>query len=291
MTRARRIVKVFTTSTTGEQITVPIQHEYINGMVTKNLQVDVLRVKTGKNHSLIPSPEYLRNWLSSADMVLTILEVPNEESIYLAETIEEYAPSFGVIHGAVLLFSKKMNDITWDYWLNTYLPNYMSSLDFVLLLTENFDTTRIIPSIERCFSSIITMMKGLEVTLLSWGLINLDAADMHAVTRDRSVGVVTEGYGMGARAGEDAVRDALSRMPKNTFSMGDVTGVLINVIGGRNMTLQRAASVIEALKGRVSPGARIIWGATLDDSMNNKIKVGIAVGIPLKHIKVPLGPW
>jgi cell division protein FtsZ len=63
------------------------------------------------------------------------------------------------------------------------------------------------------------------------------------------------------------------------------TGVLINVIGGPDMTLAEAQRVVEEVQKRVSESARIIWGAAIDPSFEKRVEVMIvAVGVKSKQI-------
>jgi cell division protein FtsZ len=63
---------------------------------------------------------------------------------------------------------------------------------------------------------------------------------------------------------------------------------LINVTGGENMTVSEAERVAEIIQSRVSPNARIIWGAAVDPTLRDKVRVMVVItGVKSKHI---LGP-
>jgi cell division protein FtsZ len=66
------------------------------------------------------------------------------------------------------------------------------------------------------------------------------------------------------------------------------SGALINVTGGENMTVSEAERVAEIIQSKVSPNARIIWGAAIDHTLQDKIRVMVVItGVKSKHI---LGP-
>jgi len=70
--------------------------------------------------------------------------------------------------------------------------------------------------------------------------------------------------------------------------ISDAKGVLVNVIGGPDMTISEAEAVAELLQQKVGQGARIIWGASVDPTMEGKITVMVVItGVKSKHI---LGP-
>lgn len=288
MTRAKRTIRIISTSKITEQITVPLYHHYVDSMITDKVKVEVLKISLDRKGHLVPDTDYIIKWMSNSDMVITIVEVPNEKSIYLAEYLCHHIPLFSIIHASAVMFSKEMNEITWKYWQTIYLPKYFQNVDFSILIPEFFDHTNVIPSIERIFQSLIFALKCLDLTLLLSGLVNLDAADMYAITRDGAIGVLSMGYGIGMDPGRSAVRDAISRIPKDLFPLKAVTGAVINVIGGKNLNIKMAASVADEIKEILNPYARIIWGATIDESMGNKVKIGLGLGVPLKFLRPPI---
>jgi cell division protein FtsZ len=59
----------------------------------------------------------------------------------------------------------------------------------------------------------------------------------------------------------------------------------VNVIGGADMTISDAERVAEEVQKRVSPNARIIWGAAIDPTLEHKIRVMVIVaGVQSKQI-------
>ena len=63
---------------------------------------------------------------------------------------------------------------------------------------------------------------------------------------------------------------------------------MINVTGGENMTVTEAERVAEIIQSKISPNARIIWGAAVDPALRDKVRVMVVItGVKSKHI---LGP-
>jgi len=84
---------------------------------------------------------------------------------------------------------------------------------------------------------------------------------------------------------EDAVKEALNS-PLIEADISEATGALINVIGGENMTVREAESVAEYVQSRISEGARIIWGASIDPSLGNTLRVMVVItGVKSPHIQ------
>jgi cell division protein FtsZ len=87
----------------------------------------------------------------------------------------------------------------------------------------------------------------------------------------------------------EAVNEALSS-PLLEVDISDATGALVNVTGGNDMTVSEAEAVAEEVHSRISANARIIWGATIDPAIEQRIRVMIVVtGVKSKQILGPGG--
>jgi hypothetical protein len=85
----------------------------------------------------------------------------------------------------------------------------------------------------------------------------------------------------------EAVEEALNS-PLLDVDITGASGALLNVTGGENMTVSEAERVAEIIQSRISPNARIIWGAAIDPTLHDKVKVMVVItGVKSKHI---LGP-
>ena len=75
---------------------------------------------------------------------------------------------------------------------------------------------------------------------------------------------------------EDAVLEAL-HSPLLKVDISGAQGALINVTGGPDMTISEAQRAAEIVQKAVSPQARIIWGAAVDNTMNNAIRCMVVI--------------
>jgi cell division protein FtsZ len=86
---------------------------------------------------------------------------------------------------------------------------------------------------------------------------------------------------------EQAVNEAINS-PLIDVDIQGANGALINVTGGEDMTIAEAEKVAEMIQEKVSPSARIIWGASVDPSLEGKMRVMVVItGVKSKNI---LGP-
>ena len=75
---------------------------------------------------------------------------------------------------------------------------------------------------------------------------------------------------------EEAI-DAAINSPLIDVDISEATGVLVNITGGNNMSISEAERVASVIQSRVSPNARIIWGAAVDPALSNKMRVMLII--------------
>jgi cell division GTPase FtsZ len=57
----------------------------------------------------------------------------------------------------------------------------------------------------------------------------------------------------------------------------NATGALVSVVGGMDMSVSDAEKVVSITSAHINPGARIIWGASVDPNMEREIRVMLVI--------------
>lgn len=134
---------------------------------------------------------------------------------------------------------------------------------------------------------LMRSIKGITEMITKPGLVNLDFADLKTIMKRGGVAMI----GMGESDGEDRAMEAVTEAlnsPLLDVDISDATGALVNVVGGRDMTLSEAEHVVEEIYSRVNPDARIIWGTSIDPTLEHTIRAMLVItGVRSKQI---LGP-
>jgi len=104
------------------------------------------------------------------------------------------------------------------------------------------------------------------------GTINVDFADVKAITKDAGPSWIAMGQGNGPARAIDAAKAAIAS-PLLDISIEGARGVLFNVTGGENLTLHEVNEAAEVISKAVDPEAKIIFGVRFDPSMNNEVKI------------------
>ncbi len=138
---------------------------------------------------------------------------------------------------------------------------------------------------------LVRAIKGITELITKPGLVNLDFNDVKTIMKGAGVAMIGLGESTGHiddRA-QEAIEDALNS-PLLDVDISQASGVLVNVVGGPDMTISEAERVAEVLQAKVSPNARIIWGAAIDPTLEHKIRVMVVItGVKSKQILGKVG--
>ena len=113
-------------------------------------------------------------------------------------------------------------------------------------------------------------------------VINLDFADVSAVMREAGRAHMGVGTANGREKAEQAAHAAVSS-PLLETSINGATGVLVNVTGSVEMTLDDVETAAGIVQEAANPDANIIFGATFSENFQDEMRVTvIATGFEMK---------
>ena len=120
---------------------------------------------------------------------------------------------------------------------------------------------------------LVRSITGVTELLTTDGMVNLDFEDLKAVIKSGSdVAMIGLGASKSSHRAEEAPLEAL-HSPLLELDTTDARGALINVVGGSSLTLGEAEKCAQIIQEQVSPHAKIIWGAAVDESLGDEIRV------------------
>ena len=123
---------------------------------------------------------------------------------------------------------------------------------------------------------LVNAVKGITELVTRPGLVNLDFADIRAVMDDGGLAMI----GMGDSDTENRAIEAVERALNNPLLDIDIDGAkgaLINVSGGVDITIRECQEIVEAVATRLSPDAKIIWGAQIVKELGDSIRTMLIV--------------
>jgi cell division protein FtsZ len=119
-------------------------------------------------------------------------------------------------------------------------------------------------------------VKGISELVTKPGLVNLDFADVKAVMCGGGVALIGLGEADSQTRATEAVEKALEN-PLLDVEVEGATGALVNIMGGPDMSLHEARQVIEAVNNKLSPDAKMIWGAQISEDLEKTLKVMLII--------------
>jgi cell division protein FtsZ len=107
------------------------------------------------------------------------------------------------------------------------------------------------------------------------GLINLDFADVETVMSGMGKAMMGTGEAEGEKRAIEAAETALKNPLIDEYSLKGAKGLLINITGGKDLTLFEVDEAVNKVRAEVDPEAELIIGAITDHEMQGQMRVSI----------------
>ncbi len=107
------------------------------------------------------------------------------------------------------------------------------------------------------------------------GLINLDFADVKTIMENMGKAIMGTGEADGEERALKAAEDAISNPLLDDIAMAGAKGVLINISGGKDLTLFEVDEAANRIKSEIDNEANIIFGSCFDEDLEGKIRVSV----------------
>ncbi len=118
-------------------------------------------------------------------------------------------------------------------------------------------------------------VKGISDIITKPGLVNVDFADVRSVMASAGTALLGIGVGSGRSRASEAATAAMSSPLLESARIDGAKGCVINISGGRDMTLEDMTTASEAIYDVVDPEANIIVGAVVDEALEGEIHVTV----------------
>ncbi len=123
-------------------------------------------------------------------------------------------------------------------------------------------------------------IRGISDLIVTPALINLDFADVRTILKDKGLAHMGVGVAKGENRIVEAVRLAVN-CPLLDTTIEGATGVILNVVGGNDLTFDEVRTAASLIHSVVDYSANIIFGACIDENISDEVEVTvIATGFP-----------
>jgi len=117
-------------------------------------------------------------------------------------------------------------------------------------------------------------VQGIADLITMPGLINVDFADVKTIMTNAGSSLMGIGTGVGENRATTAARSAVAS-PLLEISVDGAKGVLFNITGGADLTMAEVDEAAKLISAAVDPDANIIFGATIDESLVDQVKITV----------------
>jgi cell division protein FtsZ len=133
-------------------------------------------------------------------------------------------------------------------------------------------------------------VQGISDIITIPGLVNLDFADVRAVMKSMGAAVMGTGIAEGENRAIEAARRAIENPLLDDSSIQGARGVIVNITGGPDMSLDEASEATEFITREADPEANVIYGIVIDEQMRDKVKVTVIATGFQRRATLPVTP-
>lgn len=219
--------------------------------------------------------------ISSSDMVFVTCGLGGGTGTGSAPVVAQTAREGGALTIAVVTTPFKVEGAVRTDNAERGLEKLRKAADTVIVV-PNDKLLEVVPNLplQQAFKvadEVLThAVKGITELVTKAGLVNLDFADIKTVMSNGGVAMIGLGEGKGDKAAELSVRNALLS-PLLDVDISGAKAAIVNVTGGMHMTIGEAEAVVEEVYNAIDPGARLIWGASVDPDLGDVIRTMVII--------------
>jgi cell division protein FtsZ len=122
--------------------------------------------------------------------------------------------------------------------------------------------------------------QGISDLIHVTGEVNVDFADVRTVMQSRGPALMGTGFGCGENRAVEAAQEAISSPLLDNVTIKGAAGVLINITGGMDLTIDEVTTIASIIQEAAGDEAEIIFGAVHDAALEGEVRVtAIATGL------------
>jgi cell division protein FtsZ len=122
---------------------------------------------------------------------------------------------------------------------------------------------------------LLKATKGISDLVVVPGLVNLDFADVKTIMQNQGNALMGTGTAAGPERAAKAAREAIASPLLEDISISGATGVLLNITGGRDLTLHEVNEASQVVLEAAGVEANVIFGAVIDPKLEGEMRVTV----------------
>ncbi len=234
----------------------------------------------GKN-AAIEDREKIKEVLEGADMIFVTAGLGGGTGTGGAPIIAEIAKEMGILTVGVVtkpfqFEGKRRQKQAEEGW-----RELRRSVDTLITIPNerlksiSGKSTSLMDAFKKADEVLYQAVKGISDIINIHGEINVDFADVRAVMSEMGMALMGTGYATGENRAVEAAQKAISSPLLEDISIKGAKGVLINVTGGKDMTLLEMDEACTLIRNEAHEDANIIFGTVVNENMKDGIMITV----------------
>ena len=226
------------------------------------------------------SSEKIKQTLQGSDMVFITAGMGGGTGTGAAPIVAQIAKEVGALTVAVVTKPFSFEGTRRMVAAEEGIENIKDKVDTLIVIPNQ----RILDVVDRKLSlleafkvadSVLNQgVQGISEIITLPGLINVDFADVKTIMANAGSALMGIGIADGENRAQAAARAAIAS-PLLEISMEGARGVLFNIVGGNDLTMTEVDEAAKIIASSADPDANIIFGATIDESMNSLLRITV----------------
>lgn len=143
------------------------------------------------------------------------------------------------------------------------------------LLTLTDEDLSFIEAFRKADEVLYQAVKGISDLIQQNGVVNVDFADVKTIMSNMGRAIMGTGCAKGQGRARLAAEMAVTSPLLDNISVEGAMGVLVNIVGGPDLKLREMEEAASLVYEQAHEDANIIWGASVDESMGEMVKVTV----------------
>ena len=226
------------------------------------------------------SKEVLKQMLGGTDLVFSTAGMGGGTGTGAAPVIAGIAKEMGILTIAVVTKPFSFEGRRRMENAERGIKELKGSVD-TLVVIPNEKLLKIVPKGTAVIEAFRTAddvlrqgIQGISDLIVTPSLINLDFADVKTIMKNRGLAHMGLGRGKGENRTIEAVRQAVSSPLLETTIEG-ATGIILNIKGGLDLTLEEVYEAADLVKEVVDPTCNIIFGSGIEETMEDEVEITV----------------
>ncbi|XP_009408276.2 cell division protein FtsZ homolog 2-1, chloroplastic [Musa acuminata AAA Group] len=224
------------------------------------------------------SKESIEMALASADMVFVTAGMGGGTGTGGAPVIAGIAKSMGILTVGIVTTPFSFEGRKRTVQAQEGIAALRNNVDTLIVIPNDKLLTAVSPNtpVAEAFNLADDILRqgvrGISDIITVPGLVNVDFADVRAIMANAGSSLMGIGTATGKTRARDAALNAI-QSPLLDIGIERATGIVWNITGGNDLTLYEVNAAAEVIYDLVDPGANLIFGAVIDQSLCGQVSI------------------